>query len=239
MRLTTFLLPALLAASSYVFADADHQAVRDRIELLVPGSTDVSIAETPLDGILEVRVGSEVVYMTADGRFLFQGRVVDLETQTDLTEAAQAKLRHAAIEQIDKAQSISFGPENPAHEIYVFTDIDCGYCRRMHGQIDEYNEQGIAFHYLMYPRAGQGSHSWNKAASVWCANDQQEAMTVAKLGQEPDPVECDDPLDDQFRLGRDVGVTGTPALVTMDGVLIPGYVQPEQLRARLDQLNGQ
>lgn len=241
MRLVSLLLPMLFVTVGAVADDVtdNYGAVKDRIGTLVPGSNDIAIAETPLDGILEVRVGSEVVYMTDDGRYLVQGRVVDLDTQTDLTEVAQAKLRREAVRRIDKSEAISFSPENPVHEVYAFTDIDCGYCRRMHGQMEEYMEQGIAFHYLMFPRAGKGSHSWEKASYVWCAADKQEAMTTAKLGQEPEPAQCEDPVDTQYKLGQEVGVTGTPALVTMNGTLLPGYVPPEQLRTRLDQLGAQ
>jgi len=122
------------------------------------------------------------------------------------------------------------------HELMVFTDIDCGYCRKLHAQVDEYNKQGIAIHYLSFPRAGIGSRSYEKAVAVWCADDQQTALTQAKLGTEPDPLQCENPVAEQYQLGIDLGVTGTPALLTSSGQLIPGYVPPEQLRDRLDRL---
>ena len=100
------------------------------------------------------------------------------------------------------------------------------------------DEQGIAIHYLAFPRAGVGSPSYDKAVSVWCANNPQDAMTRAKLGADPEPAQCDNPIAEQYQLGRELGVTGTPSLLTADGKMIPGYVPPEQLRQRLDQLNG-
>jgi thiol:disulfide interchange protein DsbC len=118
----------------------------------------------------------------------------------------------------------------------VFTDIDCGYCRKLHSQIDEYNKQGIAIHYMAFPRAGIGSHSYEKAVSVWCADDPRNALTQAKLGAEPDPLQCDNTIAQQYQLGVDLGVSGTPSLLTSAGQMIPGYVPPEQLRARLDQM---
>ena len=140
------------------------------------------------------------------------------------------------MEHIDHEQEISFSPEEPQHELLVFTDIDCGYCRKLHSQIDEYLEQGIAIHYLAFPRAGIGSPSYNTAVSVWCADDRQGALTAAKAGETVEPLQCENPVAEQYQLGLDLGVTGTPALLTSDGSMIPGYMPPETLRARLDAL---
>ncbi|MDH3941605.1 MAG: DsbC family protein, partial [Xanthomonadales bacterium] len=165
-----------------------------------------------------------------------QGRVVNLETREDLTETAKAEVRQELLGGIDTAKQITFAPENPEYELTVFTDIDCGYCRKLHAQVEEYNENGISIHYMAFPRAGIGSKSYDKAVSVWCAEDQQDAMTQAKMGSDPDPLQCENPIAEQYQLGMALGVTGTPALLTADGTLIPGYMPPEKLRARLDEL---
>jgi thiol:disulfide interchange protein DsbC len=102
--------------------------------------------------------------------------------------------------------------------------------------MEAYNEQGIAIHYMAFPRAGIGSHSYEKAVAVWCAADQQGALTQAKLGDEPELEQCENPIAEQYQLGVEMGVTGTPALLTSSGQLIPGYVPPEKLRERLDML---
>jgi thiol:disulfide interchange protein DsbC len=118
----------------------------------------------------------------------------------------------------------------------VFTDIDCGYCRKLHAQMEEYNANGIAINYMAFPRAGIGSRSYEKAVSVWCADDQQAAMTLAKAGSDPDPKQCDNPIAEQYQLGLSMGVSGTPNMMTQSGQLIPGYVPPEQLRERLEKM---
>jgi len=92
---------------------------------------------------------------------------------------------------------------------------------------------------MAFPRAAIGSHSYEKYVSVWCSDNQQEALTAAKAGNEPEPLQCDNPVEAQYDLGRDIGVSGTPALVTSDGTLIPGYMPPEALRQRLDSLESQ
>jgi thiol:disulfide interchange protein DsbC len=159
-----------------------------------------------------------------------------METREDLTETAKSGLRKELIADIDASKQITFTPPEPTHELMVFTDIDCGYCRKLHAQVEEYNQQGIAIHYMAFPRAGIGSRSYEKFVAVWCADDQRDAMTQAKLGSEPDPDQCDNPIAEQYQLGVALGVTGTPALLTASGQLIPGYVPPDQLRKRLDQM---
>lgn len=233
----TGLTGVLLALSlSVEAADVDYSSVEERIRELAPQATSIAISETPIEGLLMVQVGGDVVYATADGKYMVQGRVIDLETREDLTESAKAEVRRELLAKADSKTQITFAPVETKYDLTVFTDIDCGYCRKLHAQMDEYNQQGIAIHYMAFPRAGVGSHSFDKAVSVWCASDQRSAMTQAKLGAEPDPAQCDNPIEAQYELGRELGVTGTPSLLTANGQMIPGYVPPEQLRARLDQM---
>jgi thiol:disulfide interchange protein DsbC len=237
MRLFLAVVSALLlGVSAMANADDDYSAVEERIRALAPTAESIAISETPIDGVLMVQIGGDVVYASADGKYLIQGRVIDMETREDLTESAKAGLRQELLAGVDTSRQIAFSPEEPAYELMVFTDIDCGYCRKLHAQMAEYNEQGISIRYMAFPRAGIGSRSYEKAVSVWCAEDQQEAMTQAKAGSDPDPQQCDNPIAEQYQLGKELGVTGTPALLTSSGKLIPGYVPPEQLRQRLDRM---
>lgn len=230
------IIAVLLAASAAAAADDDYSAVEERIRALAPQATSIAISETPIENLLMVQINGDIVYATADGRYLIQGRVVDMETREDLTEGAKAEVRKDLLASVDAAKQITFSPKKPAYDLMVFTDIDCGYCRKLHAQMDEYNEQGIAIHYMAFPRAGIGSRSYEKAVSVWCAGDPRAAMTQAKLGAEPDPARCDNPIAEQYQLGLDLGVSGTPSLLTAEGQMIPGYVPPEQLRERLDRM---
>lgn len=225
----------LLLASSPAMA-SDYPEVRQRIEALAGGERKITIAESPLPGILQVRLGGDIVYMTDDGRYLLQGRLLDLETRQDLTDEARGEIRRELMNDLDREQLISFGSDEADYELTVFTDVDCGYCRRLHEQIDEYNEAGIRIHYAAFPRAGVGSGTFEKMVSVWCAGDPQSAMDLAKAGGTPDPADCDSPVAEQYQLGQAMGVTGTPALLTADGQLIPGYVPPADLKSRLDSL---
>ncbi|NOR18659.1 MAG: thioredoxin fold domain-containing protein [Xanthomonadales bacterium] len=232
------LLSNLMAVS--VFAGTDEEAsaniIEERVRLLAPNAKTIAVSETPIEGILQVQINSEIVYVTGDGQYLIQGQIMDIDTRTNLTDQAKSGIRVGLLEGLKQEEQISFSPVEPKYELLVFTDLDCGYCRKLHNQMDEYNEEGIAIHYLAFPRAGVGSASYDKFVSVWCADDQHSALTLAKNGGDPEPQKCPNPIADQYELGREIGVTGTPALVTADGTLIPGYMPPAQLRQRLESL---
>ncbi len=236
------MVAALLAASflaacqTVVAQEDDSSVVEEKIRSLVPNAKIIAVSETPVTGILQVQINTDIVYMSADGKYLLQGSIMELDTRTNMTDQAKSVIRQELLTDLDQAKQISFTPEDPSHEILVFTDLDCGYCRKLHHQIEGYNKQGIAIHYLAFPRAGIGSASFDKYVSVWCADDKKEALTLAKTGRDPEPLKCPNPVAEQYELGRKIGVTGTPALVTSSGKLIPGYMPPEQLRQRLDSL---
>jgi thiol:disulfide interchange protein DsbC len=233
-QLTTGLIMLLMVLSTTAVAQDDYSAVEQRIRTLAPTARSIAISETPIEGILQVQINGDIVYTSADGKYLLQGRLIDLDTREDLTESSKSVVRKELMANLDTTGQITFAPAETEYDLTVFTDIDCGYCRKLHAQVEEYNAQGIAIHYMAFPRAGVGSRSYEKAVAVWCADDQQGAMTEAKLGAEPDPDQCDNPVAKQYQAGVELGVTGTPALITSSGQLIPGYVPPDKLRERLD-----
>lgn len=232
------LLSNLLVVTAFAAAvdEASIGIVEEKARLLAPNAKTIAVSETPIEGIMQVQINSEIVYVTADGQYLIQGQIMEIDTRINLTDQAKSGIRVALLEGLKQEEQISFSPVEPKYELLVFTDLDCGYCRKLHNQMDEYNEEGIAIHYLAFPRAGVGSASYDKFVSVWCADDQQSALTLAKNGTDPEPQKCPNPIADQYELGREIGVTGTPALVTADGTLIPGYMPPAQLRQRLESL---
>ena len=235
-QMKTVLTVLLLLLSVSAVAQDDYSMIEQRIRQLAPTARSIAISETPIDGILQVQINGDIVYTSTDGKYLFQGRVIDLDTREDLTETSKSTVRKELMANIDTSGQITFAPPDPVYHLTVFTDIDCGYCRKLHAEMEEYNAQGIAIHYMAFPRAGIGSRSYEKAVSVWCADDQQKALTEAKAGSEPDPDQCDNPVAKQYQAGIELGVTGTPALITSTGELIPGYVPPDKLRERLDLL---
>lgn len=223
-------------AQTAVAAEQDFGAIEGKLRTLVPNAKTIAVSETPIEGVLQVQINSDIVYVSNDGKYMLQGQILDIDNRINMTDQAMSGIRLGLLKELNPEEQISFAPEDTVHELLVFTDIDCGYCRKLHNQMAEYNREGIAIRYLAFPRAGLGSASYDKYVSVWCADDKQEALTLAKNGSEPEPKQCVNPIAEQYELGREVGVTGTPALLTSNGTLIPGYVPPAQLRQRLESM---
>lgn len=194
-----------------------------------------SVTPTAIPGLYEVLLGTQIFYLSADGRFALQGDLLDLKNRDNLTENRRDGLRLKAINAVEESNMVVFAPSGPVkHTVTIFTDIDCGYCRKLHKEMAEYNKQGIKVRYLMYPRAGAGSESFNKAVAVWCADNRQEAMTRAKNGEPVENKSCANPIKEQLELGQRLGVRGTPSMILDNGEMVPGYVPPAQLAQMLD-----
>ena len=227
-----FLIATLLGAFAFS-ASADEAAIKGAIESLVPNAKIDSIAESQVPNFYQVVLQGQVVYVSADGKYLIQGSVFDIANKTDLTENARAGIRRSALAAVGPEQRIIFPAKDPKYAVTVFTDIDCGYCRRMHSEMAEYNKRGISVEYLFFPRAGIGSESYDKAVSVWCADDRNQAMTEAKNGGTIEKKTCDNPVAHDYELGQKIAVSGTPAVFTSEGVQLGGYLPPDQMLLRL------
>jgi thiol:disulfide interchange protein DsbC len=230
LRILAAVVALPLAAPTVSGADA---AIEARLKQVLPEYKIDSIAETPMKGVYEVMLGSQVIYVSRDGRYMMQGRLIDLETREDLTEPRRSAARKQAVDQVGEDRMVIFSPDKPKHTVTVFTDIDCGYCRKLHSEIDSYLKAGIRVRYLFFPRAGMGSESFNEAVSVWCAADRQRAMTDAKAGKPIEAKTCENPVVDHMQLGESLQISGTPAIVLETGDLVPGYVPAERLAAML------
>lgn len=234
LKLVTLFAVAWLGAAGA--AKADDKAIREALAQAAPGFSVQSISKSPIAGVFEV-VGSQgaVLYVSADGSHLLQGDLYHLPTQTNVTEKARTSVRAEQLKSLKPAQRIVFAANGETkHKVLVFTDIDCGYCRVLHSKVSEYTALGIEIDYVFFPRSGPGTPSWDKAVSVWCADNQQDAMTRAKAGEEPEPRTCESPIQQTYELAARLGVTGTPSVVLPDGQMLPGYVPPDQMIERLD-----
>ncbi len=207
-------------------------ALKAKLKAVFRSEPDM-ITESAIPNLYQVMYGTEVVYVSADGKYFLAGDLIDLETRENLTEVSKYSLRKTAMSKQDN-KAVIFKAKNEKHVIQVFTDIDCGYCRKLHREIPELNEKGITVEYLMFPRAGIGSPSYKKAVSMWCADDNLQSMTDAKENKPIEDKTCDNPIKAQYNLGQEIGVTGTPALVLDSGKLIPGYIPAAKLAQMLD-----
>ncbi len=229
-----FYLAALAALSILSFSGA---AADDKAELKAKLEADTgllveSVAPAPVDGLYQIITNRGLFYVSEDGGYLLQARIFSLnEGMKNITEAAISEMRMEGIQQFADS-AIEFPADNEKYVISVFTDITCGYCRKLHNEINEFNNEGITVRYLAFPRAGLEGKAYDDMVSVWCAKDSQQALTDAKAGKRIEQVSCDNQVAEQFVFGQKIGVTGTPNIVLPNGQVIGGY-QPADVIAEV------
>lgn len=219
----------LLAFSPAVAEEEQERLMKERLRQMFPDVDITAINATPLNGIYEVVSGIELFYMSADTRFVINGDLIDIQEKRNLSEDVRAQSRTVLLGQIPENEYIEFAPENSRNIVYVFTDVDCGYCRKLHADVPELNSNEIAVRYLAYPRNGARSAAYRQMTNVWCAEDRPQALTDAKRGMAISSADCAHPVDKQYELGIAMGVRGTPAIFLEDGSTLPGYVPPDEL----------
>jgi thiol:disulfide interchange protein DsbC len=222
--------PATAAAAKPTAPAVIPPDVRARIVAKLPGAQASDVAISPIPGLYEVTMGGLIAYVSSDGKYLLSGNVYDLDTQVNLTATRRNSARAKALAAASESNMIVFGPANAKMTVTIFTDVDCGFCRKFHGQIADVNKAGVRVRYMFYPRTGPGTESWAKAEQVWCAADRREALTRAKKGDAFKGKSCGDAaVKSQYELGSDLGVEGTPAIFTQNGDYIGGYLTPTEL----------
>lgn len=238
MKLTP-VAAAVLAAITFAspVQAADDAAAVDTIAKAL-GIERGNVKPSPLPGIYQIQHQREFAYVSGDGRYLLRGDLVDLKTGEELTENLRRVDRLDVLAKLGPKKLIEFAPPPPVaakYTVTVFTDIDCGYCRKLHSEMAQYHAKGIAIRYAFFPRSGPDTESWKSAEAVWCAADPRKALTEAKAGN---PVKvvgkvCDNPIAEEYKIAQDLGIRGTPMLVLPNGDVYPGYVPAAQLAAKL------
>jgi thiol:disulfide interchange protein DsbC len=231
------LLPLVVMFATFIGPVAADEAERQALAERLEGVSAENLTPSPVAGLYELRVGTSVAYVSADGRYLLRGQMIDLATHANLTEATRSGIRAELIDGFDESTMIVFEPEGEVlHTLTVFTDTECGFCRRFHAEIDQVLDQGIRVRYLLHPALGETSVE--QAGAVWCSGNRQAALTQAKAGTRVRSRDCDDvPIDEHMRLARDIGVRGTPWMITEAGGYIRGYIEPDRLMAEIARLS--
>lgn len=237
-KLIQTLLLASLFFSITAKAEVDVEVLKKTIQERMPSIKIDAINPSEIKGLYEIMAGASIFYVSTDGRYLIQGRMFDTLERKDLTEEKLAIAKAKSINAVAEEDMIIFKAPMQKYVINVFTDIDCGYCRKLHAEIDQYMAEGISVHYLFFPRAGKGSDSYKKAVSVWCADDRNAALTAAKSNSNPPATKtCKNPVDAHMALGDELGVRGTPMMITPKGTVFPGYMPAKKLAAALIEDN--
>jgi thiol:disulfide interchange protein DsbC len=229
-------LSALLALAScnMLAAELPVDALKKSLAEHVPGATASRVRETPIAGIYEVIVGADIYYMDVSARYVINGDLIDLATRTNFTEEAKTFNRKEMIAALGEENMVVYTPKKVDHTITVVTDIDCPYCRRLHSEIDEYMENNVEVRYIFMPL--KGAKDLATTVSVWCAEDRNLALDIAKAGGDLEVASCDNPIQEHVKISRELGVRGTPAIILEDGTMIPGYVPAKKLLQEINKL---
>ncbi len=238
LQLTAITFLSLMGLAN---ASNDKTQYQQAIQQLSNQKVDIiSVKDSAVKGFKEIVVKGgltqDIVYMSENGEFMFQGNLMNLKSQQNLTEMSHDNIRHDLLTKFQKNhKSINFFPKEMTDHITVFTDIDCGFCRKLHHEMKQYNDLGIGVSYFFFPRSGLNTASHQKAVNVWCAEDQQAAMDSAKNGDELEPLMCANSTEEQFNLGIGLGIhkVGTPAVIFDDGSIMPGYSPAAQMKQKI------
>ena len=226
----------LIAFSVFVFSD--KELISAKLENILPADAVIeSIEPSVFDGIYKVYYGDlQPIYVSQDGNFFIYGDMYQINSNRiiNITNEETKSRRVDLLSSIPSNELIIFKSKNEISAITVFTDVDCGYCRKLHSQISEYNKVGITVKYAAFPRSGIGTQTFTRMVGAWCADDPKKVITDLKNDKKLNLDFCDDqPIAKHYVIGQKLGISGTPAIITPDGELIPGYVSPEELLSRL------
>ncbi len=236
-RILLLALAGMLATAAHA---EDTDLVRERVgqalNKINPALRVDAVHPTPVAGLYEVVVGSQVVYFSADGRYLVQGELIDLQQQRSLTEARRQGQRLPLLQAVPEEEFIVYPARGERrHRVTIVTDIDCPYCRRLHAHMSEINRLGIEVRYLQMPRSGVGSPSYRKAVSVFCSDDRNRAMDRAKAGESVPERSCDNPVERHMQLASRLGINATPTIIFDNGAIHPGYLNAQTLLERAQE----
>ena len=235
-----FLALSFLFFTSICFASYEsvEKGIKDKLLVISPKMPIDLVSATEIPWLFQVSLkDGTILYADKNGHFLFAGQVFDMREGrfNNLTEKSKKDNRRDLLSLSPENEMIIFPSKTskPLATITVFTDIDCGYCRKLHREIGMLNELGVTVRYLGFPRAGVGSDSYKKIVAAWCSKDPMDALTRAKLGQDIGDLYCDNPIEKQLILGEKLGVSGTPAIFFEDGTLQPGYIEARKMATLL------
>ncbi|MES2682518.1 MAG: DsbC family protein [Pseudomonadota bacterium] len=212
----------------------DAEALKAKLNATMPELQLEAVRASAIPGLFEVQRGSLFGYVTADGRFLISGDLINLETGEELTEGSRKQMRAELVAALGD-QSVAYDPPNPKPEttVTVFVDVDCGYCKKLHDELPSYNALGIGFRYVFFPRAGLGSDSERQLDAAWCSPDRKGAVTRAIHGEKFTVAACATPTKKHYELAAKLGVRGTPMMILPTGEIVNGYVPADRLAERL------
>ncbi|HEV8331165.1 MAG TPA: thioredoxin fold domain-containing protein [Steroidobacteraceae bacterium] len=225
-------LPAIVGAAGF-----DGSKLRNAIRAHDPAAQVTEPSHSPVQGMYLTSIDGVSGYVSADGRYFIVGDMLDLASHTNVTEQSRQAARRSLLQHVDPNEAILFAPAKPKYTVIVFTDVDCPYCRKLHGELAQLEARGIAVRYMAFPRSGPNTEAWRTMAAVWCSSDRRDALTRATRGDAVNAAgACSDAvIAKHYALGQQLGIPGTPMIVLSDGTSLGGYMSPDKLLAALEE----
>lgn len=219
---------------------SDELKIMSNLQKVLPDGMSVqSIKKSQIENLYIVDIGDlKPLYVSKDGEFFFYGELYAInDNGLENTTKNEVNLKRKSIlnNELNEDDFISFKAEDEKFQVTIFTDVDCGYCRKFHNEMEDFNNLGITVNYVAFPRSGLDSTSYSKIVTAWCSANPKAALTKMKQGLEVTLSICQGhPVEKHFLLGQKIGITGTPAIIKPNGELLPGYLAPEELLKRLN-----
>jgi thiol:disulfide interchange protein DsbC len=235
--LCCLVLVTAMQAMAAALSPGETRTLRQVIRAHDPDAQVAMPASSPVPGMYLTSIDGVSGYVSADGRYFIVGDMLDLASRVNVTAEARRATRRSLLDKVTPNESILFAPPEPKYTVIVFTDVDCPYCRKLHGELDQLQARGIAVRYMAFPRSGPNTKAWATMAAVWCSSDRRDALTRATRGDSVSvPTSCSDAvIAKHYALGKQLGIPGTPMVVLSDGTSLGGYMSPDAMLAALDQ----
>ena len=215
-----------------VFPLASEDLINKISKILPTGLPINFIEESSMPDFYVVNVANnQILYVSKDFKFVLAGEVIALNEGeiTSLNDIYENKFIKNIISSIKPNESIDFVSSNERFKLKIFTDVSCSYCRLLHSEIDQYLSNGITINYLAFPRDGLDSEVYKDMVSVWCSLDPKDSLNKLKKGENIESKNCKNPVEEHFRKGSLIGITGTPTIILEDGTKFSGYIPANEL----------
>ena len=232
MNIRHWLAVTLLVLGS---AQAQEATIRKNLSERLPNIPKIDeISKTPMNGLYELRMGSDIMYTDAEGNFLIQGNLIDVKQKRNLTEERVDKLSAVPFDQLPLKNAFTQVRGNGKRKLVVFADPNCGFCKRFEKDLQKLDN--VTIQHVLYPILGEDSKT--KSKNIWCAKDKAKAWNDWMLsGVTPQAANCDTgPIEANVEFGKKNRITGTPTLFFADGTRVVGAVPLAQIENQLAQV---
>jgi thiol:disulfide interchange protein DsbC len=235
--LCCFALVMAMQAMAAALSPDETRTLRQAVRVHDPAAQVTMPASSPVSGMYLTSIDGVSGYVSADGRYFIVGDMLDLASHSNVTEEFRQATRRSLLEKVAPNESILFAGSKPKYTVIVFTDVDCPYCRKLHGELAQLQARGIAVRYMAFPRSGPNTKAWKTMAAVWCSSDRRDALTRATLGEAVSAgSSCSDAvIAGHYALGQQLGIPGTPMILLSDGTALGGYMSPDKMLAAIEE----